>query len=261
LRLVLASQSPARLTLLRNAGFAPEAIVSGVDEDAFDATSPVELALVLARAKARAVARRVEPGALVIGCDSVLDLDGNALGKPTDAEDAIRRWKTMRGREGILVTGHCLIDTRPTDADAVTDAEATPEQAALSTEDASAVESDGAGDAGAGAGADGSGGTGSSSGGSGTGDRGGDWREVTRAGATLVQFADISDAEIEAYVSTGEPLNVAGAFTLDGIGGSFVESIGGDPSNVIGLSLPLLRQMLAEFGISVADLWPDPLKG
>jgi len=254
LRLVLASQSPARLTLLRNAGFSPEAIVSGVDEDAFDATSPVELALVLARAKARAVARRVEPGALVIGCDSVLDLDGNALGKPTDPEDAIRRWKTMRGREGILVTGHCLIDTRPTDADAVSEAETASDRAALSTEDASAAEGDDTGHAGAG-GSDGT------STGSGTGDRGGDWREITRAGATLVQFADVSDAEIEAYVATGEPLNVAGAFTLDGIGGSFVESIGGDPSNVIGLSLPLLRLMLAEFGVSVADLWPDPLKG
>src|SRR5947209_10999179 len=117
LRLVLASQSPARLTLLRNAGFAPEAIVSGVDEDAFDATSPVELALVLARAKARAVAKRVEPGALVIGCDSVLDLDGSAFGKPADAEEAIARWKMMRGQEGILVTGHCLIDTRPREAE------------------------------------------------------------------------------------------------------------------------------------------------
>jgi septum formation protein len=229
LRLVLASQSPARLTLLRNAGFAPEAIVSGVDEDAFDATSPVELALILARAKARAVAQRIEPGALVIGCDSVLDLDGTALGKPTDAQDAIGRWKAMRGREGILVTGHCLIDTRLREAAPGFERDAQPDRDA---------------------GSDGSG-SGSGSG------SGGDWREFTRAAATLVQFAEVSDAEIEAYVATGEPLHVAGAFTLDGIGGSFVESIGGDPSNVIGLSLPLLRNMLAEFGISVAELWSD----
>jgi nucleoside triphosphate pyrophosphatase len=248
----LASQSPARLTLLRNAGFAPEAIVSGVDEDAFDATSPVELALVLARAKARAVAQRVEPGALVIGCDSVLDLDGNAFGKPTDPEEAIGRWKTMRGREGILVTGHCLIDTRTADADSVSGAETGFEQGPASAEDAGPVGDDRP--------AGGSGGADRSGSRAGAGGGAGDWREVTRAAATLVQFADVSDAEIEAYVATGEPLNVAGAFTLDGIGGSFVESIGGDPSNVIGLSLPLLRLMLAEFGISVADLWPGRLK-
>ncbi|HEU5428955.1 MAG TPA: Maf family protein [Actinocrinis sp.] len=261
MRLVLASESPARLALLRNAGFAPEAIVSGVDEDSFDATSPVELALILARAKARAVAQRVEPGALVIGCDSVLDLDSNALGKPTDTEDAIGRWKAMRGRQGILVTGHCLIDTRPLEADAVSDGDA--ESAADDQSDS--VDSGGgngrsvaggSGSAGSGA----SGGSGGGNGGAGSGSAG-EWREVTRAGATLVQFAEVSDAEIEAYVATGEPLQVAGAFTLDGIGGSFVESIGGDPSNVIGLSLPLLRGMLGEFGISVADLWSVPLKG
>lgn len=203
MRLILASQSPARLTVLRNAGFAPEAIVSGVDEDAYDAAGPAELALVLAQAKARAVAEQVGSGALVIGCDSVLDLDGTALGKPTDAEDAIGRWKAMRGREGMLITGHCLIDTRNEDTDA-------------------------------------------------------DQREIVDIDATLVRFADLSDAEIDAYVATGEPLNVAGAFTLDGIGGSFVESIVGDPSNVIGLSLPLLRRMLGELGIAVHELWADP---
>ena len=216
LRLVLASQSPARLTLLRNAGFAPEAIVSGVDEDAFDATSPMELALVLAREKARAVAEQVGPGALVIGCDSVLNLDGKALGKPADAEDAISRWKAMRCRAGVLVTGHCLIDTRSRTSD-----------------------------------------SGSSDTGSALGTN---WREITRAAETSVRFADLSDAEIEAYVATGEPLRVAGAFTLDGIGGPFVESIDGDPSNVIGLSLPLLRRMLGEVGVAVHDLWSRPVE-
>lgn len=218
-RLVLASQSPARLTLLRNAGFAPEAIVSGVDEDAYEATDPAGLALVLAQAKARTVAERVGPGALVIGCDSVLDLDGAALGKPADAEDAISRWKAMRGREGVLVTGHCLIDTRARDGD---DADSGPSSGPSSDPN---------------------------------------WRVVTQLAATLVQFADVSDAEIEAYVATGEPLHVAGAFTLDSVGGSFVESIAGDPSNVIGLSLPLLRRMLAEVGVTVPELWADPSRG
>jgi septum formation protein len=205
LRLVLASQSPARLTLLRNAGFAPEAIVSGVDEDAYEAASPAELALALAQAKARTEAERIGPGALVIGCDSVLDLDGTAFGKPVDAEDAIGRWKAMRGRGGVLVTGHCLIDAR----------------------------------------------SGASA----------QWREVARVAATTVRFADLSDAEIEAYVATGEPLRVAGAFTLDGIGGPFVESIDGDPSNVIGLSLPLLRHLLNELGVAVRSLWTGPSNG
>lgn len=208
LRLVLASQSPARLTVLRNAGFAPEAIVSGVDERAYDAATSADLALVLAQAKARAVAERVGPGALVIGCDSLLDLDGKAFGKPADAEDAISRWKTMRGRSGVLVTGHCLIDTRNPD--------------------------------------------------SATNGAHGHWREIVGTDETSVWFADLSDAEIEAYVATGEPLHVAGAFTLDGIGGSFVESIDGDPSNVIGISLPLLRRMLGELGIAVHELWATP---
>ena len=209
-RLVLASQSPARLKLLRDAGFAPEPVVSGVDESAYDAPTPYELAVILAHAKAEAVAKRVGPDALVIGCDSVLDLGGIAYGKPADAADAISRWKDMRGKDGMLLTGHCLIDTRE-------------------------VAKDGAED--------------------GDGDGNGRRTPHFEVGATLVRFGELSDEEIEAYVATGEPLHVAGAFTLDGLGGSFVESIAGDPSNVIGLSLPLLRRLLAEVGIRVSDLW------
>lgn len=209
LRLVLASQSPARLKLLRDAGFAPEAVVSGVDESAYDAATPHELALTLAHAKAQVVAKRIGPGALVIGCDSVLDIDGVAYGKPSSPEEAISRWRDMRGKNGMLLTGHCLVDTR------------VPDQAA--------------GGAGSGAGARSS--------------------VHIDVGATLVRFADVSDEEIDAYVATGEPMNVAGAFTLDGLGGSFVESIAGDPSNVIGLSLPLLRRLLGEAGVQVTQLW------
>ncbi|MFE5873312.1 Maf family protein [Streptomyces roseifaciens] len=194
-RLVLASQSPARLGLLKAAGLRPEVIVSGVDEDALTAPNPAELARVLAEAKADAVAARPEAaGALVIGCDSVLELDGQALGKPDDAEDATARWKSMRGRSGILRTGHCIIDTA-------------------------------------------------------TG------RRVSATASTTVRFGEPSDAEIAAYVATREPLYVAGAFTLDGRSAPFIEGIDGDHGNVIGLSLPLLRKLLAELGMSITELW------
>ncbi|MHC0434162.1 Maf family protein [Streptomyces sp. O3] len=194
-RLVLASQSPARLGQLRDAGLAPEVIVSGVDEDALTAPTPGELARVLAEAKAAAVAARAEAaGALVVGCDSVLELDGQALGKPADAEEATARWKSMRGRAGVLRTGHCVIDTAS-------------------------------------------------------------GRSVSATASTTVNFGDPSDAEVAAYVASGEPLYVAGAFTLDGRSAPFIDSIEGDPGNVIGISLPLLRRLLAELGVSITELW------
>ncbi|MEC4019546.1 nucleoside triphosphate pyrophosphatase [Streptomyces sp. H27-D2] len=193
--LVLASASPARLGLLRQAGLAPEVIVSGVDEDAVSAPTPGELARVLAEAKAAAVAGLpAAAGALVIGCDSVLELDGQALGKPTDAEDATSRWKAMRGRSGVLRTGHCVIDTAA-------------------------------------------------------------GRTVSATASTTVRFGEPNDAEVAAYVASGEPLHVAGAFTLDGRSAPFIDGIDGDPGNVIGLSLPLLRTLLAELDVSITDLW------
>ncbi|WP_328319296.1 nucleoside triphosphate pyrophosphatase [Streptomyces sp. NBC_00388] len=194
-RLVLGSASPARLGLLRNAGLDPEVIVSGVDEDALSAPTPAGLALVLAEAKATSVAARdTAAGALVIGCDSVLELDGRALGKPADAEEATARWMSMRGRAGVLQTGHCVIDTT-------------------------------------------------------TG------RRASATASTTVRFGEPSDAEVAAYVASGEPLHVAGAFTLDGRSAPFVDSIEGDHGNVIGLSLPLLRRLLAELDVSLTDLW------
>ncbi|MGP4112492.1 Maf family protein [Streptomyces sp. 4N509B] len=200
-RLVLASASPARLGLLRQAGLAPEVVVSGVDEEALTtpAHTPSEVALLLARAKAAAVAERPEAaGALVVGCDSVLDIDGVALGKPADAEEATARWKAMRGRSGVLRTGHCVIDV-------------------------------------AGGGA-----------------------EAAAVAATTVRFGEPSDAEVAAYVASGEPLHVAGAFTLDGRSAPFVEGIDGDAGTVIGISLPLLRRLLAELGVSITELWSEP---
>ncbi|MGW4381656.1 Maf family protein [Kitasatospora sp. NPDC004531] len=196
--LVLASASPARLGLLRQAGLDPQVRVSGVDEDALSAPTPGELALVLAVAKAEKIAGELaaEPGEppLVIGCDSVLELDGRALGKPADADEAVRRWQSMRGRSGVLRTGHCVIDTA-------------------------------------------------------TG------RQARATASTTVRFGTPDDAEIAAYVASGEPLHVAGAFTLDGRSAPFVEGIDGDPGNVIGLSLPLLRRLLAELDVRITDLW------
>ena len=194
--LVLASQSPARLATLRSAGVEPVVIVSGVDESQLDGLPPAELALQLAELKCAAVSGRddLPVGALVLGCDSVLDLDGAAFGKPDDAEDAVRRWRAMRGRSGVLRTGHSLRDTA-------------------------------------------------------TG------RVAAETASTTVHFADLGDDEIAAYVATGEPLVVAGAFTVDGLGGAFVTGIEGDHHNVVGVSLPLVRDLVAELGHSWPDLW------
>ena len=198
MRFVLASASPARLATLRAAGLEPEVIVSGVDEDAITADSPAELVQVLADAKASAVARDVGD-AVVLGCDSLLELDGDALGKPGSVDAAIARWRRLRGNTGILHTGHRLIDTTSS-------------------------------------------------------------RTVGRTASATVRFADVTDDEIETYCRTGEPSAVAGAFTIDGLGGWFVESVDGDPHTVVGLSLPLLRRMLADLALGLADLgYPSPL--
>lgn len=205
-RLILASASPARLTTLNRAGLTPEVIVSGVDEDALTAPTPAALTEVLAIAKATAVAAELPPVAdetLIIGCDSLLDIDGEPQGKPATPDEAVRRWRAMRGRSGVLHTGHCILALSP------------------------------------------------------------DGTRSTHAGvaSTIVHFGEVSDAEIDAYVATGEPLRVAGAFTIDGLGGPFIDGIEGDPHTVVGISLPLLRRLLAELGVGWPSLWSSEDRG
>ncbi len=192
--LILASASPARRRLLVAAGIDPIVIVSDVDESIVDITEAGALAGTLASMKAQAVATRRPNSDLVLGCDSVLEFDGEVLGKPADADEATRRWKAMRGESGVLHTGHCLIEPARS-------------------------------------------------------------RQVSEVSSTVVHFADVADVEIDRYVGTGEPLQVAGAFTIDGLGAPFVERIEGDHGTVVGLSMPLMRRLLAALDLSITDLW------
>jgi septum formation protein len=193
LRFILASASPARRHLLKTIGIQAEVKPSQFDESTIQTTKPVDLVQTLAFEKARLVAQ-LHSSALVLGCDSVMVLGDEILGKPQDRTDAIARWRQMRGRTGELYTGHALFDLYQN-------------------------------------------------------------RHIIRYQKTLVEFALISEYQIEAYVDTQEPLHCAGCFALDGKGGLFVEQIQGCHSNVIGLSLPLLRQMLTDLSYDVTDFW------
>lgn len=205
-RLVLGSASPGRLGVLRQAGVDPLVVVSGVDEDAVMAnlgpdTGPADLVRTLACAKAEHVAsildRSVATDCVVIGCDSMLYIDGELAGKPPSVDEARRRWRSMAGRAGQLHTGHSIIRLQD-----------------------NAVQ-----------------------------------HRAAETAVTTVRFGIPTDDDLEAYLATGEPLRVAGGFTLDGLGGWFIDGVDGDPSSVVGISLPLVRSLLAKAGLSVAALW------
>ncbi|MEG4864855.1 MULTISPECIES: Maf family protein [unclassified Microcoleus] len=208
---VLASASPARRSLLNSAGIQAVICPSDFDEGQIQMRDATQLVQVLAEGKAEAVASFLlanshpqipnPTSCLVLGCDSILVIDGEIHGKPKDAEEAILRWQKMCGKVGALYTGHALIDTRFDSFDR-------------------AIE-----------------------------------RSIVRYQVTKVHFAEVTSRQIAAYVATGEPLACAGCFALEGKGGFFVEKIEGCHTNVIGLSLPLLRRMLGEMGYDVADFW------
>ncbi len=210
MHVVLASASPARLSVLQAAGIDPHVEIADLDEQALldsmpDAT-PGEKVTMLAGAKATTVARRIagtHPDAIVIGCDSMLHLHDELVGKPHDGAEVRRRWRGMAGEVGELVTGHAVLRTIDGEIDRVAEGHI----------------------------------------------------------GTSVRFARPTAEELDAYIATGEPQAVAGAFTLDGRGAWFVDGIIGDPSNVIGISLPLTRRLLAEVGVLVTELWRPPVDG
>jgi len=207
MKLILASASPARLVTLRNAGINPIVRVSHVDEQAIELSmstaTPSEIAQALAQAKCEKVTQELAdsneltPNTIVIGCDSVFELNGKPYGKPQNAAEAKARWQEMMNTTGILHTGHYLTFTSEL----------------------------------------------------------GERRTAEATASTQVHLGELTDAEMDAYLSSGEPFAVAGGFTLDGLGGAFVQGVTGDPSNVVGISLPTVRTLITELGITWTDLW------
>ncbi len=194
-RFILASGSPTRFRVLRDAGFSPEVVVSGVSEEVGDMAT-ARAVVVLAERKGAAVADGLAD-ALILACDSLLELDGQSLGKPASPAAAMEMWRRLAGSAGVLHTGHFLLDTRTNTT-------------------------------------------------------------ISRLDSTVVRFGTPSEKEIVAYVASGEALGLAGAFSIDGRSAPFIDGIEGVPSNVLGISLPVVRRMLSEVGVMITDLWARP---
>lgn len=192
--IILASASSSRRRLLESAGLTPLIMVSEVDEDTefFNAMSAKDMVIALAITKAHTIRERIDFPAIIIGCDSTFEFEGETLGKPETPEIAFERAKRVQGKSGLLHTGHCIIDT---------------------TKD----------------------------------------REVSSIVTTKVTFDSMSDSEIHDYVASGEPLHVAGGFTLDGFSSPFIPYIEGDYTNVVGISMPFIRKAFAQLGYT----WPE----
>ena len=193
-QLILASASASRRRLLESAGLSPTIMVSHVDEETefFNSLSPTDMVIALAITKAHTIREIIDFPAIIIGCDSTFEFEGQSLGKPGTPAVAIERAKRVQGNSGLLHTGHCIIDTSRD-------------------------------------------------------------REISSIVTTKVSFDTMSDVEIEDYVASGEPLHVAGGFTLDGFSSPFIPSIEGDYTNVVGISMPFIRKAFAQLGYS----WPE----
>ena len=191
---VLASQSSSRRRLLESAGLKPKIMVSHVDEETpfFNSLSPSDMVIALAITKAHTIRDQIDFPAIIIGCDSTFEFEGESLGKPGAPAIAKERASRVRGNSGYLHTGHCVIDTAKN-------------------------------------------------------------IEISDRVTTKVTFSDMTDEEIDDYVASGEPLHVAGGFTLDGFSSPFIPSIEGDYTNVVGISMPFLRKAMNQLGYS----WPE----
>lgn len=191
---VLASQSTSRRRLLESAGLKPKIMVSHVDEETpfFNSLTPADMVIALAITKAHTIRDQIDFPAIIIGCDSTFEFQGESLGKPGEPAIAKERASRVRGNSGYLHTGHCIIDTARN-------------------------------------------------------------IEISDRVTTKVTFSDMTDDEIDDYVASGEPLHVAGGFTLDGFSSPFIPSIEGDYTNVVGISMPFLRKAMNQLGYS----WPE----